>query len=527
MSLARNFSIQHLRRISRLRTVVSGQLPTGPVIQDGTFDTPPTVQNVSGTVSIQGKKSTGAGKFIYPLTLAASTTYTIRYDPDFTQLSNTGKDAMVGFGFRVSGNGAYHLAGLKGDGSTGLDATKVTGTNFTTGAGTVSVQNTADHGTQAGPNYLRLSTSADLTTYTLETSTNGSSWTTEIANAALSLTAADFGIAAYFPATDVGLFTIGITVYTAAATVAATTMAKPVLYSGTGGTNAVTGVGFQPDAVFVKRRNSAIDPWRLIDAVRGVGLALEPDDMSAEVSEATGLTAFGADGFTLGASNVYNINGGTFLALCLKRISQAFDIVTYTGTGVAKTVAHSLGAVPELMIIKNRTVGSPNLWAVYPGPLASPAGRYLHLDVTNAAATASASTVWNSTEPTSSVFSVGTAGAVNANASNHVAYLFASKAGISKVGTYTGNGSTTGPTVTTGFRPKILIIKRTDNTGNWHVIDSARDATSPHATYFNMDTGDGDLTATNGVAFTDTTFQIVDATFGNANGGTYLYLALA
>ena len=215
---ARNLSALHLQRIARLRTVPAGQLPGGTLYQDGTFDEPLDATVLSGTVRLQGKKGAGAGKFLYSLGAPLpATVYTMRYDPDFTQLSNTGKDALVGFGFRVSGNGAYHLPGLKGDGASGLNAARITGSNFNTGAGTVSTISAADYGTQAGPNWLRLTTSADLSTYTLESSSDGVTWGTETAGAALSLTAAEFGVAAYFPATDVGLFTVAITLWQSSA----------------------------------------------------------------------------------------------------------------------------------------------------------------------------------------------------------------------------------------------------------------------------------------------------------------------
>lgn len=299
-----------------------------------------------------------------------------------------------------------------------------------------------------------------------------------------------------------------------------------VIYTGTGSSQAVSGVGFSPDLVAVKARGATTD-WRWVDNVRGVGLSLTSDGTAAEATEATGLTAFGANGFTVGADTDYNDNAVNYLALCFQEVADAFDIVAYTGTGSSGlTVNHNLGVVPELMIVKNRTSLGTN-WAVYPGPLSSPGTKFLQFHTT--AAVGTAASVWNNTAPTSSLFTLGNSSAVNGNGNNHIAWLFASKTGISSVGSYTGNTGTP-PTITTGFTPRFVIIKRTDSTGNWVVFDNARDASTPHSIYSFVNTTAAEATSAGGggIDFQATGFQPsgTDSASINVNTATYIYLAL-
>jgi hypothetical protein len=303
---------------------------------------------------------------------------------------------------------------------------------------------------------------------------------------------------------------------------------QALLYTGNGATNNVTGADFSPDLVITRTREPAGGNWNWVDTLRGVTKSIRSNSVAAELTEATGLTSFDANGFTLGAAAGYNNNADDFFALLLREVANAFDIVLYTGTGSAHAENHGLGVVPELIIVRNRS-GTAN-WAVYPGPLASPGTKFLQLQ-TNAAVSTSV-TVWNNTDATSTQFTVGTSSSVNTNGHNYVAYLFASLNPGVKVGSYTGDGNANGPVITTGFRPRFVIIKITSTTGGWRVFDNQRDASSPHNTWSGID---GDLTETvttnaaGGVDFLATGFQSIDSAAAAINnvGATYIYLAIA
>lgn len=270
-------------------------------------------------------------------------------------------------------------------------------------------------------------------------------------------------------------------------------------------------------------------PW--CDSVRGVTLEVHSNSTTSETVNASGLTSFDANGFSVGSSSFYNSNTIGYYALLFQMLSGAFDIVTYTGTGVAHAINHNLGVTPELMIVKIRSASGPD-WIVYPGPLSSPATKNLRLNGNNAVATSG--TFWNSTAPTSTQFTVGTNAAVNQNAATYVAYLFASDGAGCAVGTYTGDGATNGPVITTGFKPKFVIIKRTDSTGDWVIFDDQRDSSSPHNTYSHLNIAGtaSDSVTTNtagGVDFLATGFQSIDSAAADINisGATYIYLAIA
>ena len=204
-----------------------------------------------------------------------------------------------------------------------------------------------------------------------------------------------------------------------------------------------------------------------------------------------------------------------------QRAPGFFDVVCYTGTGSTTTIAHNLGVVPELMITKRRN--NTSNWGVYSASLGATKG----LSLNTTAAAFSSVLMWNDTAPTSSVFTVRSAGETNASGSTYVAYLFASCPGVSKVGSYTGTGAT--QTISCGFTggARYVLIKRTDSTGDWWVWDTARGmvaGTDPRIAY-NSTAAE---TNANWVYTTTGGFQIVtsDATV-NANGGTYIYLAIA
>jgi len=245
------------------------------------------------------------------------------------------------------------------------------------------------------------------------------------------------------------------------------------LRTGTGATASVSSLGFQPDLVWIKSRSAATDHG-LYDAVRGVQKQIESNTTTGETTETTGLTAFNSNGYTVGTLAQLNTNTATYVDWAWKEgATPGFDIVTYTGNGTNRTISHALGAVPKFMVVKRLDTG--NGWVSYHASQnASPATGYMYLN--SSAGFASASTMWNNTAPTSSVFSVGTNSETNGNTFSFVGYLWSEIEGFSKFGSYTGNGSTDGPFVWCGFRPRYILFKNATSAGNnWLTFDTARD----------------------------------------------------
>jgi hypothetical protein len=315
-----------------------------------------------------------------------------------------------------------------------------------------------------------------------------------------------------------------------------------VLYTGNGSTQSITGVGFQPDWTWIKNRDAA-DAHVLTDAVRGATEELQSNATSAETTNADGLTAFDTDGFSLGADVLYNTSSeayvawnwlasnttasntvGSITSTVSVNTTSGFSIVSYTGTGANATVGHGLGVAPSMMIVKGRD--SAGSWAVYHANAnASPASGRLYLQLTNAF-TAQA-TAWNSTVPSSTVFSVGSLTDTNQNTNAMIAYCFAEVPGYSAFGSYTGNGSTDGPFVYTGMRPSFLLWKRTNSTGNWTMMDSTRNTYNVlgERLYANLSNAGSDGTI---IDFVSNGFKLrVNANDQNGSGSTYIYMAFA
>ena len=212
------------------------------------------------------------------------------------------------------------------------------------------------------------------------------------------------------------------------------------LYTGTGSSNAITGVGFQPDWTWIKCRTDAQN-HALYDAVRGVQKKISSSSTAAEATATTELSAFGSDGFTVLTDGQVNASGQTYASWNWRANGQGssntdgtinttytsanttsgFSISTYTGTGSNATIGHGLGSAPSVVICKQ--LNATQQWINYHKAIG--ATKYLHLNATDAAATSS--TVWNDTDPTSSVFSVGTAANCNGSGNTYVAYCFAEK----------------------------------------------------------------------------------------------------
>jgi len=292
------------------------------------------------------------------------------------------------------------------------------------------------------------------------------------------------------------------------------------LYTGTGASRSITGLGFSPDLVWTKARSSA-ESHRIYDTARGATLSLFSNLTSAQSTESQSLTAFNSDGFTLG-TGAPNTSSVTYIAWCWdESATPGFDIVTYTGNGTNRTIAHSLGVAPKFIITKSRTTADD--WFCYHDAIGNT--KYILLDST--AASTTSSTIWNNTSPTSSTFSLGTSGGANRNGDNFVAYCFSEVAGFSKFGSYTGNGSADGPFVHCGFRPRWVMFKRSDSTGSWFLEDSARGTYNVMGPELYANLSDAETTVSR-LDFLSNGFKMRAGNAGdNASGGTYIFAAFA
>ena len=271
---------------------------------------------------------------------------------------------------------------------------------------------------------------------------------------------------------------------------------QTTLYSGTGSTASVTNGGnsdLQPDWVWIKARNATRD-HRLLDSTRGVQKELVSNSDAVEYTESTGLTAFQSDGFQHGGANGYGASGENYVAWQWKanggttttndasstgvggldsvyqaNTTAGFSIVTYTGSGSNTTVAHGLGNVPEVIIFKKRTDDTED-WLVYHHTQGNASAGKLN---TNDAWETGSASLFDSTTPTSSVFSIKTNSKVNDSSDTYVAYCFSEVQGYSKFGNYTGNGNADGAFVYLGFKPALIIVRATD-TDNWRMYDHKR-----------------------------------------------------
>lgn len=230
--------------------------------------------------------------------------------------------------------------------------------------------------------------------------------------------------------------------------------------------------------------------------------------------------------FRIEGSNQTNWNStgsGTNCFYGFRRAPGFFDVVCYTGTGSATTFSHNLGVVPEMMIVKRRDTAAD--WWVYDAAT----GNTKYQVLNSTATPTTSSTAWNNTTPTSSVFSVGTGTPVNASAGTYVAYLFATVAGVSKVGSYTGTGTTL--QVNCGFTAgsRFVLIKRTDSTGDWYVWDSARGIVASTDPYLVLNSTAAEVTSTDYVDTFSSGFEISSTAPAaiNANGGTFIFLAIS
>ena len=332
-----------------------------------------------------------------------------------------------------------------------------------------------------------------------------------------------------------------------------TTIAKPSVHfdcptwAGSGSTTTVSGMGFKPDMIWIKRYDGTGHPV-LNNSSEGTGQNWIPSGNNAN-DTTTYVASYTSDGFTLtGGENISNVGGQDYMASCWKvnggttssntsgsitstvqaNTTAGVSVVQYTGTGAAGTIGHSLGAVPKLIIAKSTTVSDRGVVYI---------GDSLHYSDTETDLIQFASNGqyqddaggWNDTKPTSTVFTVGAKDHHNKNAAASIAYCFAEIKGFSKFGFYVGNNQTSGPQVYCGFRPKWLMIKKWESAENWNakstVVDEGQVAgTSEMKRSMKFDDNSSNTNCTitaNATGFRPTT------TDGKANGDNALYLYMA
>jgi hypothetical protein len=219
-----------------------------------------------------------------------------------------------------------------------------------------------------------------------------------------------------------------------------------------------------------------------------------------------------------------NAATGSTVVWNFRRAPGFFDVVAYTGTGANRTVPHNLGVAPEFIIVKQRASGGTN-WRCYHSANGATNGIALNLDLQSFASTL----YWNDTSPTSSVFTVGTSTQVNASGGTYIAYLFATLAGISKVGSYTGNGSN--QTINCGFTTgaRFILIKRTDSTGDWYVWDTARGIVTGNDPFLELNTTDAEVTSDDSIDPDSSGFIVNQTATTNVNvsSATYIFMAIS
>ena len=317
-----------------------------------------------------------------------------------------------------------------------------------------------------------------------------------------------------------------------------------VTYTGTASTKSISNLKFSPGLVWIKQRSGGA-AHHLFDSIRGPGERLISNGTQAEYYGSDSLTSFDSNGFTLGADTssgcVNNPSGSTYVAWAWKAGGAAvsntdgtitssvsanqthgFSIVSYTGNGnntnsatsPAVAIGHGLNAAPSMIIAKDRT--SSRNWPVYHVGIGT--NSMCELDTTGAAQTTYS---WNQTAPSSSVFYVGNNGQTNNNGNNYIAYCWSEVAGYSKFGSF--SGGTNPKTVTTGFKPRFLAIKRTDISNNWAVFDSARGESKD----LKWNTSEFEVTDSY-LEFVSDGFKITSThAMVNASGGSYIYMAFA
>ena len=311
-----------------------------------------------------------------------------------------------------------------------------------------------------------------------------------------------------------------------------------ILYTGNGSSQSITGVGFQPDLLWIKSRG-LIGNHFLSDIIRGSTKRLKSNATDTE-DTITSLSSFDSDGFTL-SNTGYNGSGETFVvwnwlasnttasntdgsitSTVSANTVAGFSIVKYTGTGAIGTVGHGLGVAPKMIIAKGLAVD--NNWIVYHSTVGNTKGLALQ-DTTDF----TGSHLFNNTSPTSSVFSLGAVGATNSSGDENIAYCFAEKKGYSKFGSYTGNGNADGTFVYTGMKPSFVMVKQTNASGEgWHILDNKRSGANGDMERLLANSSNAESNYSGNLDLLSNGFKtrINDAGV-NGSGSTYIYMAFA
>jgi hypothetical protein len=315
------------------------------------------------------------------------------------------------------------------------------------------------------------------------------------------------------------------------------------LYTGTGSSNTIVNAGSFPPALVWLKRRSAAESHGWWDTVRGGSLRLESNTTGAESSTTDRFSGITSTGFTVTStdpqtnasgstyvgwqwrgsdSSAVTNTAGTITSTVSANTTAGFSVVTYTGTGSNATVGHGLGVAPSMVIVKMRSAGGNN-WQVYHSALGQ--NKILQLDLTTSVDTIT--NYWyNGT--TSTVFGVnGSYSGINSNGATYVAYCFAPVAGYSAFGSYTGNGSSDGPFIFTGFRPAMIWTKQSNTTGPWNVLDNKRGPYNVNQPYLQQNSSNAEASV-DYVDFLSNGFKIrYNGASPNASGDTIIYIAFA
>ena len=315
-----------------------------------------------------------------------------------------------------------------------------------------------------------------------------------------------------------------------------------VLYTGTGSEQTVSGVNFSPGLTWLKSRSNG-QPNVLSDSVRGGNKQLYTADTQAETTYSQYLKSFNSDGFVLGTDSGINQSSQTFVSWNWKAGGSAsnntdgnktislsvnttagFSVGTYAGTGQDSTIGHGLGAVPDWLMIKNRSSGSRK-WQLWHNGLTG-TNKYLAIDRSGAELTDSAS--WDNTAHSNTVWNTYGSGEANQNGENFVCYAWTSIQGFSKFGSYTGNGNANGPFIYTGFKPAWIMTKQINGGSSWIVHDNKRDPINTVTEYFTVEENDAAGTLANSFDLCSNGFKVRTSNGDrNSSGDSFAYWAFA
>ena len=316
-----------------------------------------------------------------------------------------------------------------------------------------------------------------------------------------------------------------------------------VLYTGNSSTQSITGVGFQPDFVWIKDRIGATSVYshHLFDVIRGSTKYLLSNANDAEATDVNTLTSFDSDGFSLGSDASTNAGGdatvdwnwfaggtassntdGSITSSVSASTTSGFSIVSYTGTGANATVGHGLGVAPKVLLIKERD----NAQEWHNGFDAIGWDKYMHF---NTDAQATSALPFQSTAPTSTVFSLGASNGTNRSGGGMIAYCFAEKKGFSKFGSYTGNNSSDGVFLYLGFKPSLFIVKKYSASGtDWLMYDNKRNEYNQLTKTLESNTSDAETTTSSrDVDFCSNGIKLRGASAAVNDTGSFIYLAFA